>query len=149
MNNQSEQNQKKEFDDLDSLEIENVSKSPNPESPEAQKCKKILTLDKSIRFAGICSNEGKILAAEYKKGISPLFNSLELEFSATKSAIRAIERNMLGAKLGQMFYSVTAYENVKRATFTLDDCGFLLVSFERIGNERDIVNKVLYDVGLN
>ena len=55
---------------------------------------------------------------------------------------------MLGAKLGQMFYSITAYENVKRATFTLDNGSFLLVSFERSGNEREIVDKVLYDVGL-
>ena len=79
---------------------------------------------------------------------SPLFNSLELEFSIMSSTIRTIEKNMLGAKLGQMFYSITAYENVKRATFTLDNGSFLLVSFERSGNEREIVDKVLYDVGL-
>ena len=146
--NNLEQNKKTEFDEIDSLEIERISKSVDPNSPEAQKCKKILELDKSIRFAGICSVDGDILAAEYKKGVSPLFNSMELEFSILTSTIRTIEKNMLGTKLGQMFYSITAYENVKRATFTLDDGGFLLVSFERSGNEREIVDKVLYDIGL-
>ena len=116
---------------------------------EALKCKKILELDPSIRFAGICSSKGELLSAEYKSGISPLFNNIDLEFSATQSAIRALERNMMGAKLGKMFYSVTAYENVKRATFSLDNGGFLLVSFERRGNEHDIIKKIIYDVGLD
>ena len=119
------------------------------ETSESIKCKKIIELDPSIRFAGICSAKGNLLAAEYKSGVTPLFNNVDLEFSATQSAIRALERNMMGVKLGKMFYSVTAYENVKRATFSLDNGGFLLVSFETRGNEHDIIKKVIYDVGLD
>ena len=125
----------------------NKEKLP-PDTPESVKCKKILELDPSIRFAGICSPKGNLLAAEYQDGLNPLFNKIDLEFSATQSAIRAMERNMMGAKLGKMYYSVTAYENMKRATFTLDNDAFLLVSFERKGNEHEIINKIIYDVGL-
>lgn len=141
----TEENSKKEFE-----EIGEIDKRPESlRTPEVIKCRKILDIDKSIRFAGICSADGKIMAAEYKSGISPLFNSMELEFAATKAAIRALERNITGMKLGQMFYSITAYENVKRATFTLDNDGFLLVSFERNGDEKMIIDKVIYDIGLS
>lgn len=145
----TEKGSKKDVNEVGEIGLEQVSKSPEPSSPEALKCKKILKVDKAIRFAGICSSDGKILAAEYKRGINPLFNNMDLEFSVTRAAIKALERNMTGTKLGQMFYSITAYENVKRATFTLDDGGFLLVSFERNGNESDIIKKVIYDVGLH
>ena len=115
---------------------------------ESQKCKDILKIDPSIRFAGICSSKGILLASEYKQGINPLFTNEDLEFSAMQSAVRAFERSMMGTKLGKTFYSITAYENVKRATFSLDNGGFLLVSFETRGNEHDIMKKVIYDVGL-
>jgi len=50
-------------------------------------------------------------------------------------------------KLGQLMYSIMAYENLKRATFALDD-GVLLVSFDKSGDENKIINKIIYDVGL-
>ena len=137
-------------DDDSTKELAEVNKGKlPPETPESIKCKKILELDPSIRFAGICSPKGNLLASEYKDGLNPLFTNVDLEFSAAQSVIRAMERNMMGAKLGKMYYSVTAYENMKRATFTLDNDAFLLVSFERGGNEHDIINKIIYDVGLD
>ena len=51
-------------------------------------------------------------------------------------------------KLGRLMYSVMAYENLKRATFALDD-DILLVSFGRSGDENKIINKIIYDVGLS
>ena len=50
-------------------------------------------------------------------------------------------------KLGQLMYSVMAYENLKRATFALDN-DILLISFDKSGDENEIINKVIYDVGL-
>ena len=55
---------------------------------------------------------------------------------------------MLGSKLGKVNYSVSAYDNVKRATFALDDDMYLLVSFELDAIDNMIVNKVMKEMNL-
>jgi signal transduction histidine kinase len=118
-------------------------------SPETIKCKKILELDKSIRYAGICTADGTLLASEYKKEITPLIDNTELDFAAKLSAIRAMERNILSDKLGRPMYSIASYENVKRATISLDKDLFLLVSFERNADDALIINKVMNEMNIS
>lgn len=65
---------------------------------EAIKCKRVLELDKSIRYAGMCASDGTLVASEYKKEITPLIDETELEFAAKLSAIRAMERDVLSTK---------------------------------------------------
>ena len=59
-----------------------------------------------------------------------------------------MENNPGKENLGQLMYSVMAYENLKRATFALDD-GILLISFDKSGDENKIIDKIIYDVGLD
>jgi len=118
-------------------------------TPEANKCKKILELDKSIRYAGICTSDGKLVASEYKKEITPLINGTELEFAAKISAIRAMERDVLSTKLGRPMYSIASYQNVKRATISLDKGKFLLVSFERNADDALIINKIMNEMNIS
>ena len=149
--NQNESNGKLDYKIADSGSAEHTSVNFETESlsPETIKCKKILELDHSIRYAGICSADGKIVASEYKKDITPLLNDTELQFSAINSTVKAIEREMmLGSKLGKVNYSVSAYDNVKRATFALDDGMYLLVSFELDAIDNMIVNKVMKEMNL-
>ena len=131
-------------DDHGFTEAGKVKSKTTSISLEAIKCKKILELDQSIRFAGMCTPDGKLLAAEYREQVDPLLTYRELEFSAISSTIRALERNMMTeVKLGRVVYSVSAYENVKRATFSLDVDKFLLVSFERNASDDYIVGKIM------
>ena len=116
---------------------------------EAIKCKRILEVDKSIRYAGICTSDGTLVASEYKKEITPLINGTELEFAVKLSAIRAMERNVLSDKLGRPMYSIASYENVKRATISLDKGMFLLVSFERNTDDALIINKVMNEMNIS
>jgi len=116
---------------------------------EAIKCKRILELDKSIRYAGICTSDGTLVASEYKKEITPLINGTELEFAAKISAIRAMERDVLSTRLGKPTYSIASYENVKRATISLDKGMFLLVSFERNADDALIINKVMNELNIS
>lgn len=116
---------------------------------EAIKCKKILELDKSIRYAGMCASDGTLIASEYKKEITPLIDGTELEFAAKLSAIRAMERDILSTKLGRPMYSIASYENVKRATISLDKGMFLLVSFERNTDDALIINKVMNELNIS
>jgi len=137
-----ETSSKREFEEIDKVD-QKFSKISNEE-----KCKKILEIDDTIRFAGISTNDGQILAAQYKPGHSPFFDEIKTEFSVSKQVLFAMENTQGKEKLGNLMYSVMAYENLKRATFALDD-GILLVSFEKSGDENEIINKIIYDVGLS
>ncbi len=136
-----ETSSKREFEEIDKVD-QKFSKISNEE-----KCKKILEIDDTIRFAGISTRDGQILAAQYKPGYTPFFDDINTEFSVSKQVLFAMENTQGKEKLGQLMYSVVAYENLKRATFALDD-GILLVSFDKSGDENEIINKIIYDVGL-
>ena len=47
-------------------------------------CKQILELDKTIRFAGIASIEGKLIAQEYREGLESLLTKEESELSVVQ-----------------------------------------------------------------
>lgn len=136
-----ETSSKREFEEIDKVD-QKFSKISNEE-----KCKKILEIDDTIRFAGISTRDGQILAAQYKPGYTPFFDDINTEFSVSKQVLFAMENTQGKEKLGQLMYCVMAYENLKRATFALDD-GILLVSFDKSGVENEIINKIIYDVGL-
>jgi len=136
-----EETPKREFQEIDTVGHKFSSVS------NEDKCKKILEMDDTIKFAGISTNNGQILAAQYKSGAVPFFDDINTEFSISKQILLAIENTQGKEKLGQLMYSVMAYENLKRATFALDD-GILLVSFDKSGDENEIINKIIYDVGL-
>lgn len=136
-----EESSKREFDEIDTIDRKFSSVS------NEEKCKKILEIDDAIKFVGIISKNGPILAAQYKPGTAPFFDDTNTEFSISKQVLSSMENTQGKEKLGQLMYCVMAYENLKRATFSLDD-GILLVSFEKSGDENEIINKIIYDVGL-
>jgi len=136
-----EESSKREFGDINV--VENKFSSVSNED----KCKKILDIDDTIRFAGIATNDGQILAAEYKPGAAPFFDDINTEFLVSKQILLAMENSQGKEKLGKLMYSIMAYENFKRATFALDN-GILLISFDKSGDEHEIINKIIYDVGL-
>ena len=137
-----EESSKREFDEIDTVE-QKFSKASYEE-----KCKKIIEIDNEIKFAGIFTHDGKILAAKHQPGAAPFFDDENTEFLVSKQALDAIENTQGKEKLGPLMYCIMAYENQKRATFALDD-GILLVSFGLSGDENEIINKIIYDVRLN
>ena len=137
-----EESTKREFEEIDSVE-KKFSTVSNDE-----KCKKILEIDGTIKFVGISSNDGQILAAQYKPGSAPFFDDINTEFLVSKQILLAMENSQGKENFGKLLYSVMAYENLKRATFTLDN-GILLISFDKSGDEHEIINKIIYDVGLS
>jgi len=136
-----EESSNQEFEQIDSVDHA-FSTASNDE-----KCKKILDIDETIKFAGISTIDGQMLAAQYKPGYAPFFDDINTEFLVSKQILLAMENTQGKEKLGQLMYSIMAYENLKRATFALED-GILLVSFDKSGDENEIINKIIYDVGL-
>ena len=137
-----EEASKREFDEIDTVDQKFSKKSYE------EKCKKIIKIDDEIKFAGIFTHDGQILAFQHKQGESPFFDNENTEFLVSKQVLNAMENTQGKEQLGQLMYCVMAYENLKRATFALDD-GILLVSFDKSGDENEIINKIIYDVKLN
>jgi hypothetical protein len=107
-------------------------------------CKHILELDKTIRFVGIASIEGKLIAQEYRVGLESLLTKEESELSVMQSIIRMGTRKVLEEKIGKTIYAFALYEKVKRATIPLRDANILMVSFDIEANHESIIlNKLL------
>lgn len=74
-----------------------------------------------IRFARVATLDGKIVAAEYREGVTLLLSTQESELSIMQSLIRMNIRKTLEPKLSKTIYSFTEYKNVKRATIVIYD----------------------------
>lgn len=79
-------------------------------------CHEILHLDSAIRFAGIASAEGKILATKYRQGLTPLLTAQETELVMIQSLLRMSILDTVKDKLGRTLYSSAVHEKVKSAT---------------------------------
>lgn len=95
-----------------------------------------MELDGSIRFAGIATTKGKILASAYREGLEPLLTTKESEISVMHTVIRMGTRMTLEEKLGRPVYTFTLYEKVKRATIMTygensDRHALVMVSLDR------------------
>jgi hypothetical protein len=111
---------------------------------ERNLCKQILQLDKTIRFVGIASIEGKLIAQEYREGVQSFLTKEESELSVLQSIIRTGTRKVLEEKVGKTIYAFVLYEKVKRASMPLGDSNILMVSFDIEANHEDIIlNKIL------
>lgn len=106
-------------------------------------CKKIIKLDDSIRFVGIASEMGQLVAIEYQKGLDPILSRAETEWLALLSVVRKESRTKFQNKLGEFNYSIGTYDKVKRATIYLEEGFILLVSFEVNRDSDEIILKIL------
>jgi hypothetical protein len=106
-------------------------------------CKQIIALDNAIRFAGVASMKGKILAAEYREGVTPLLTRGDSELAIIHTLVRMGTRQVLEEKLGKTIYAFALYQKLKRASImTYDESGrhhaVVMVSFDREAN-RDFI----------
>ena len=114
------------------------------EKGEQDLCKHILELDKTIRFVGIASIEGKLITQEYRVGLESLLTKEESELSVMQSIIRMGTRKVLEEKISKTIYAFALYEKVKRVTLPLGDANILMVSFDIEANHESIIlNKIL------
>lgn len=109
----------------------------------------IFEIHESIRFVGVCTTDGRLLDAQYKNGVKPLLTDSGLQQSVMRTAIRSTTRKGDEGLMGGPLYSVTEYENVKRATIPLDDDLLFLASFEKQSPENLIIPKILQKLHKN
>ena len=109
-------------------------------------CHLILDLDGSIRFVGIATLSGAILATKYRANLIPLLTKEETASSIKDSVWRMESRRDVEEKLGKTLYVIATYEKVKRATIPVGKEGqsILIISFDSASDPESIIrNKIL------
>jgi hypothetical protein len=123
-----------------------VSSSDSPPTIFEEFCQLILSVDESIRFVGIASLTGAILAIKYRANLTPLLTQEETASSIKYSVWRVESRRILEEKLGKTLYVIATYEKVKRATIPVGQEGqsILIISFDNDSDAESIIrNKIL------
>jgi hypothetical protein len=123
-----------------------ASSSGSPPSIFEEFCQLILGVDKSIRFVGIATLTGAILAMKYRANLTPLLTQEETASSTKYSVWRVESRRVLEEKLGKTLYVIATYEKVKRATIPMGQEGqsILIISFDIQSDADSIIrNKIL------
>jgi hypothetical protein len=98
-------------------------------------CDKVITLDNSIRFAGIADGDGHLVATAERRGLKPLLNPEERAQYAITAATRQYTRLRWEYLLGKINYAISNYANLVRATIPIADQNsrlyyVLLLSFD-------------------
>jgi hypothetical protein len=84
-------------------------------------CDRVVTLDKSIRFAGVADGDGHIVAAAERKGLKPLLSPEERAQYAITAATRQYTRLRWEYLLGKINYAMSNYAKLIRATIPIAD----------------------------
>jgi hypothetical protein len=123
-----------------------ASSSGSPPSIFEEFCQLILGVDESIRFVGIATLTGAILAMKYRANLTPLLTQEETASSVKYSVWRVESRRVLEEKIGRTLYVIATYEKVKRATIPMGQEGqsILIISFDTESDAESIIrNKIL------
>jgi len=122
------------------------SPSGSPPTIFEEFCQLILEADESIRFVGIATLTGAILAMKYRANLIPLLTQEETASSIKYSVWRVESRRVLEEKLGKTLYVIATYEKIKRATVPVGQEGesILVISFDIESDAESIIrNKIL------
>ncbi len=84
-------------------------------------CDNVITLDKSVRFAGIADEDGKLVATAERKGLKPLLSAEERAQYAITAATRQYTRLRWEYLLGKINYAMSHYAKLIRATIPIAD----------------------------
>ena len=112
-------------------------------------CDEVISLDDSIRFAGISDKEGKLLAVSERKNLKPLLSDEERAQYAITAATRQYTRLRWEYHLGRIHYASSRYEHLARATIPIADANstlyyVLLLSFDpNIQNLHQLITSII------
>src|SRR5919201_2390254 len=84
-------------------------------------CDKMITLDKSIRFAGIADEDGHLVATADRRGLKPILSPEERAQYAITAATRQYTRLRWEYLLGRINYAMSHYAKLIRATIPIAD----------------------------
>lgn len=117
-------------------------------------CESILNADKTVRFAGVIDNEGKLLIGRYRADVpSPLIKAnMEQNTKATSfySAYQALAINKrFESDLGQIRIQVTEFDKVTLVSIplTAQSDRYLCISLDAPTYHERVIPKILDIIG--
>jgi hypothetical protein len=117
-------------------------------------CESILNADKTVRFAGVIDNEGKLLIGRYRADVpSPLIKAnMEQNTKATSfySAYQALAINKrFESDLGQIRFQVTEFDKVTLVSvpLTAQSDRYLCISLDAPTYHERVIPKILDIIG--
>jgi hypothetical protein len=118
------------------------------DAPLQELCEKIYSINQHIRFAGVITKMGRLVAG----GMRPDIESLEDRENSSKLyvqfALMTEMRKDFDDIFGKAIYSFTEREKIKLASFPLDDNHILRVSIEKIEKDHvQIIQSILEAIG--
>jgi hypothetical protein len=84
-------------------------------------CNDIVSADPAVRFAGICDEDGELLAYAERKGLNALLTPEERAQYAITAATRQYTRLRWESHLGKINYASSHYAKLIRATIPITD----------------------------
>ena len=108
-------------------------------------CRSLLSLDKSIRFAGLANEDGLLMGSAHRTGLKPLLSTEERAQYAITAATRQFTRLRWELLLGNILYASSHYAKLIRATIPITDNNrrlsyVILMSFDpRKNNLHEII----------
>ncbi len=98
-------------------------------------CEKILS-ESEIRFVGIISEMGKLIAGGFKKGVVPLQDDSERQRLYMELALRVATRREFDSSMGRVKYSAARREKVVMMSFPLKNCILMIVAVPHVNIDR-------------
>jgi hypothetical protein len=125
-----------------------TSQSGSPDTVFEEFCQLILGVDESIRFVGIATLSGAVLAKKYSANSMPLLTQEDAASSIKDSIKRMASRRELEEKLGKTLYVIATYEKIKRATIPVGQDGdsFLIISFDNESDAESIIRNKIFTI---
>jgi hypothetical protein len=112
-------------------------------------CKRIMDLDKQIRFVGILGKNGDIIWGGLKEGVGGFLTPNEVKMSLHYAAQRWETRKNLSYKIGRPQYSMTVYEKIKQFSIPMTNNDLLLISSEPQIEHEKLLEKILHLINEN
>jgi hypothetical protein len=112
-------------------------------------CKKVMNLDKDIRFVGILGKNGTLLAGGFMEGVEPFLTPTEAKMSLHYASQRWEGRKNLSHRIGNAKYSMTVYEKIKQFSFPITNNDILLISSGKDVEDEKIIKNVMDLINTN
>ena len=110
--------------------MENRDLSKDAIQKNKEKCGKILSLSKRIRYVGMINDFGRTIAGKLRVGMMPLLNTEQAINDHFIEATRNNLRKAFYSVIGNAIYTLTEHEKVIMLTFPTD-WGFYYITLDK------------------
>ncbi len=103
---------------------------------------KIIEVDEHVRFAIVCDMYGEILCKRKRVGVTDFLTEKENKAALQNTINSWMFRTSLADKIGHTQYTLAVYDNLRRVVIPLGKEHLLVVTFDNMGGQKDIVMRI-------